>query len=164
MMLRRGTGGWYVNGIVARWPRAAISLRDAETYARAGSVAIPLLTTADLAVRNVLFAEAAPLFQAPSGTTVQNSLDLTGNALNTSPATTASLFAAFPASVTSTTTAAAFDWTPAAGSAASGGGMATFAGKLATSAGAVVTGTSYVGAANPAGPKWWQGWTIYARQ
>ncbi len=27
-VLRRGTGGYYLNGVVARWPRAAISLRD----------------------------------------------------------------------------------------------------------------------------------------
>src|SRR5690606_15494612 len=28
MLLRRGTGGVYVNGVIARWPTAAISLRD----------------------------------------------------------------------------------------------------------------------------------------
>jgi hypothetical protein len=31
MMLRRGTGGLYVNGIVARYSRAAISIRGQET-------------------------------------------------------------------------------------------------------------------------------------
>ncbi|HLL46723.1 MAG TPA: fibronectin type III domain-containing protein, partial [Longimicrobiaceae bacterium] len=34
MMLRRGTGGYYVNGIVTRWPNAAIALRNTTTAAR----------------------------------------------------------------------------------------------------------------------------------
>src|SRR5919112_1604241 len=49
IMLRRGTGGYYVNGIVARWPNAGVSVRNAETYARAGSAATPDLAAADLA-------------------------------------------------------------------------------------------------------------------
>ena len=35
-------------------------------------------------------------------------------------------------------------------------------GAIATKAGTFVTGTAYRGAADPAGPKWWQGWTNYA--
>ena len=163
MMLRRGTGGFYVNGVVARFPRGAVSLRDTETYARAGSTATPDLATADLAVKNVVFTENSVVFQAPSGTTVQNSLDMTGNALVGSSATTAALFTAFPTTVSATTTASAFDWTPAASSSIATGGLATFTGKLAAAAGTAVAGTAYVGAAQPGGTKWWQGWTIYAR-
>ena len=160
-MLRRGTAGYYVNGVLSRWPRAAISVRDAETYVRAGSAATQDLNTADLAVKNVLVTESAAPFQTGTG---QNSLDLAGNAItNNTTATTASLFTAFPTTVDATTTAAAFDWTPPAASPAAAGGLATFTGKLATAAGTVVTGTSYVGAAQPGGQKWWQGWTIYAR-
>ena len=160
-MLRRGTAGYYVNGVLSRWPRAAISVRDAETYVRAGSAATQDLNTVDLAVKNVLVAESAAPFQAGTG---QNSLDLAGNAItNNTTATTASLFTAFPTTVDASTTAAAFDWTPPAASPAAAGGLATFTGKLATAAGTVVTGTSYVGAAQPGGQKWWQGWTIYAR-
>ena len=73
------------------------------------------------------------------------------------------MFTTFPASVSGTTTATAFDWTPAAGSPAATGGLATFTGKLATAAGTTVAGTAYVGAAQPTGTKWWQGWTIYVR-
>lgn len=167
MMLRRGTGGYYVNGIVARYPRAGVSLRDADSYARAGGAAVQDLATADLAVKNVLFAETPVLFQAPqptsSGTTVQNSLDLAGNALTNSTAATASLFTAFPAAVTPATTAAAFDWAPANGAATAAGGLATFTGKLASRAGTAVTGTAYLGAAAPGGAKWWSGWTVYAQ-
>jgi len=37
------------------------------------------------------------------------------------------------------------------------------AGAIATKAGTVVTATPYVGGVAPGGPKWWQGWTSYAR-
>lgn len=161
LVLRRGTAGHYVNGIVARWPRAAVSVRDPETYLRAGSVAIPDLATADLAVRNLLFVQDAADFQ----TGQQPPFDLTGNALRSAGATqtTAALFTAFPTTTSATTAAASFDWTPPAGSMATTGGLTTFAGKLATKAGTVVTATAYVGAADPAGAKWWAGWTAYAK-
>lgn len=165
MMLRRGTGGYYVNGVVARYPRAGISLRDAATYNRAGATATPDMATTDLAVRNVLFVETPVVFQGANGTNVQNSFDLATNALTTSAATTASLFLAFPATINEATTAAAFDWTPAAASPAATGGMTAFSGKLATKvAGSTVTGTAYLGAAAPSGPKWWAGWTVYAQK
>lgn len=171
MMLRRGTGGYYVNGVVARWPRAGVSLRDAATYARAGSTASPDLATTDLAVRNVLFAETPVLFEAQvaGSTTIQNSFDPAANALVTSTAATTALFTAFPAAVTAATTAAAFDWRPAASSPAASGGLATFTGKLATRAsGGSLTGnsfggTAYVGAAQPGGQQWWSGWTVYSQ-
>jgi hypothetical protein len=163
MMLRRGTGGYYVNGIVARYPRGGVSLRDTETYARAGSTGTTDLATADLAIKNVFFTENSVVFQGPTGNNVQNSLDLAGNALTSGTATTTSLFTAFPATVSASTTAAAFDWTPAASSPVATGGLATFTGKLAAAAGTSVAGTAYVGAAQPGGTKWWQDWTIYAR-
>jgi hypothetical protein len=163
MMLRRGTGGYYVNGVVARYPRGGVSLRDADTYTRAGATAITDLATADLGVKNVVFTDNAVVFQGANGSNVQNSLDLTGNALVSSTAGTAALFTAFPTTVSATTTAAAFDWTPAATSPIATGGLAAFAGKLSTAAGTTVAGTAYVGAAQPNGTKWWQGWTIYAR-
>jgi hypothetical protein len=165
MMLRRGTGGFYVNGLVARYPRAAVSLRDPETFVRAGSTATQDLATTDLAVKNNLFVETPVVFQAANGTNVQNALDLAGNAItNNTTATTASLFTAFPATINGTTAASAFDWTPAATSPLATGGLATFTGKLATLAGTTVTATAYIGAADPAGPKWWQGWTTYSQK
>lgn len=165
MMLRRGTGGYYVNGVVARYPRAGVSLRDQATYAnRAGGTPVTDLNTADLAVKNVYFTENAVVFQGPNGTNVQNSLDLAGNSLVDGTATTASLFTAFPATVTETTTASDFDWTPASAAPITAGGLTTFTGKLATAAATTVTGTAYLGAADPSGAKWWQGWTVYAQK
>ncbi|HEU0079466.1 MAG TPA: fibronectin type III domain-containing protein [Longimicrobiaceae bacterium] len=148
MMLRRGTGGYYVNGIVARWPNAAIALRDASTLARAGD--------GSLVVRNLLLAENANTFENNG-----NTLDVATSAIEAGTAATASLFTAFPTGAPSG--ASAFDWTPSAGSAARSGGTGAFTGALAAKAGTFVTGTGYRGAVDPAGPKWWQGWTTYAR-
>lgn len=151
MMLRRGTGGHYVNGIVARYSRAAISLRDQPTLDR--------ITAGDLSLKNLLLAENAVIFQPAAGSTVQGAVDLAANAIEAVEATTASLFTAFPTGTPAN--AAAFDWTPSATSAARTGGLTTFSGQLATKAGAFITGTSYRGAADPNGAKWWQGWTNY---
>lgn len=161
MMLRRGTGGYYVNGIVARWARAAISVRDAETYARAGGVSIPDLATADFAVRNVLVSTNAATFQS-NGSATQYAFDLGGNAILEDASAVSTLFAAFPTTGAVPTTAS-LDWTPSAGSAAGSGGLMSFTGRLATAAGSVVAGSAYQGAAAPGGAKWWQGWTVYAR-
>lgn len=168
ILLRRGTGGYYVNGLVARWSRAAVSVRDAETYARAGSTPTPDIATTDLALRNIVFVETPTLFETGTG---RSGFDETGNSLITSQATTAATFSTFPATVDDATTEAAFDWTPAAGSAPATGGLATFpTGRLATkaagasSAGHAFAGTAYMGAVAPGGPKWFQGWTKYDRR
>jgi hypothetical protein len=161
MMLRRGTGGFYVNGVLARWPRAAVSIRDTETFLRAGSAITPDLVTTDLAVRNILIAESAVAFQTGTG---QNAFDLATNNIVQDAALTSALFTGFPASITTSTTASAFDWTPPAGSAAASGGLATFSGKLSTAAGTAVPATAYRGAAAPGGAKWWAGWTVYSQQ
>jgi hypothetical protein len=161
VMLRRGTGGFYVNGVLARWPRAAISVRDTETFLRAGSVVTPDLATTDLAVRNVLITESAVAFQTGTG---QNAFDLATNNIVQDAALTGALVTAFPASIGTATTVAAFDWTPPAGSAAASGGLATFSGKLSAAAGTAVTATAYRGAAAPGGAKWWAGWTVYNQQ
>jgi len=161
MMLRRGTGGYYVNGVIARWPTDGISLRDQQTYDRAGATATPA-ATADLQVRNIVFAETnAKLFQAPSAT--QFALDPAANNLTLSAATAASLFAAIPAVGASPASINEFDFTPAAGSPIATAGLSTFTGAIATKAGTFVSGTAYAGGAAPGGPKWWQGWTSYAR-
>ena len=165
MMLRRGTGGYYVNGVLARFPRAGVSLRDNETFVRAGSVAIPDVTTSELIVRNILFSEVAggTIFQTGGGSTIQNSFDLAGNNLINSSATAASLFTALPAQGAVPAGVSAFDWTPPSGGTITTGGLTPFTGKIATKGGSVVTGTAYLGAAEPGGTKWWSGWTVYAR-
>ena len=161
MMLRRGTGGYYVNGVLARWSADGVSLRDVATYARGGSTLTPS-ADADLQIRNVFFAETNSLmFQAPSAT--QNALDATANNLTLSAATAASLFTAIPAVGSVPTSLAAFDFTPATGSPIASGGLATFTGAILAKAGTFVTPTTYMGGVAPGGPKWFQGWTSYSR-
>ncbi|HEY7233693.1 MAG TPA: fibronectin type III domain-containing protein [Gemmatimonadaceae bacterium] len=165
MMLRRGTGGYWINGVAARFPAGGVSLRDAETFQRAGSVAVPDLATSDFQVRNDYFTElGGPLFQANTATpATQFEFDAAGNSLTLATVAATTLFAAIPAAGAVPSGVSAFDWTPAASSPITTGGMSTFSGKIATKAGTFVTGTSYVGAADPAGAKWWAGWTVYAR-
>ncbi len=150
MILRRGTGGYYVNGIVSRWARAAISLRDQPTLDR--------ITGTELALSNLLLAENGVVFQPQSGATIQGTVDVTAAAIEANAATSTSLFTGLPA----TPTLGTLDWSLSAASPARTGGLATFTGAIATKAGTVVTATSYRGAADPSGPKWWQGWTNYA--
>jgi hypothetical protein len=149
MVLRRGTGGTYINGVVARWPRRAISIRDASTFRRESQDS--------LIVSNVLFAEnAGGNFEADS---VKQRLGASG--FDSSGITAASLFTTFPATIGGTTTGASFDWTPATGSPAATGGLSTFTGLIQQRASPFVQGTAYRGAAAPGGPKWWEGWTVY---
>ncbi len=166
MMLRRGTGGYYVNGVVARWPSGAAAIRDAGTYARGGDTQTPS-ATADLQVRNV-FAADVPRFFQPAATPAPPTppsfeLDLAANNLTLSAATAASLFTAIPAVGATPASIDEFDFTPAANSPIATSGMSTFTGAIAAKAGTFVTATPYAGAVAPGGAKWWQGWTAYAR-
>ena len=98
LMLRRGTGGFYINGVATRFPAAGVSLRDPESFLRAANAAVPDLATSDLQVRNVVFAETPVVFQANTTTPAsQFALDLTGNALTSSSAASTALFTAIPA-------------------------------------------------------------------
>jgi hypothetical protein len=161
MMLRRGVGGLYVNGVVARYTRAGVSIRGEQTNQR--------IQDGLLAVRNIYFTENATIFQTGTGTgeNAQYSLDLAANGLEAGTAATASLFRALPTgNDLRTATGASFDWTPAAGSPIATGGLTSFASlpsALREAAGSFVTPTAYRGAADPNGAKWWAGWTTYAR-
>lgn len=153
--VRRGTGGFFVNGIVARWPNKGFNLRDAATDS--------LRKIDSLVMKNVLFAQNTANFD-PEGNATElgwpSKFVVTGSGIVQDGGTAGSHFVALPAD-TNNTSAASFDWTPSATSASRNGGLATFTGTLAARAGAAVTGTAYMGAADPNGPKWWQGWTTY---
>lgn len=146
MVLRRGAGGHYVNGIVARWPNAAIAYRDAATKSRE--------TEGVLSLQGIFVAQTTNLFQ--SG---QQTYAGPGDIEHAPATTAASLFTALAATPSS---ASDLDWSLAAGVAPRTGGVSVFAGDLASRAGTAVTATSYRGAADPNGAKWWQGWTTYA--
>jgi len=160
MMLRRGTGGLYVNGVIARYSRAAISIRGQEVKNR--------LDAGLLAVRNVLLAENGAVFQPgdpndPDPTQRQFTLDMGANGLEETAAATVDLFASLPADPADP---GDLDWAPAAGSPLATGGLHDFSGlpqTLREAAGTFITPTAYRGAADPNGERWWEGWTYYAR-
>src|SRR5690606_33536996 len=130
---------------------AAFSLRDQTTLDR--------MAAGDLLLRNVYVTQTGPTFQAASGSTVQGTVDLVQNAIQEGTAAVASLFTSMP---TPPTGVAQLDWTPPAASPIATGGLTTFPAALAARAGNFITPTTFRGAANPEGPKWWQGWTNYA--
>jgi hypothetical protein len=158
-VIRRGGGGFYVNGVVARWSSAAFSLEGSAVKSR--------LDAGQLVVNNVLLAENGNSFLpssiSGSSTTTRYSLDPAQNAIQLFAGTTASLFTAFPATAGTSTTGASFDWSPATSSPIAQGGTTAFTGALQTRAGTFVTATPFRGAAAAGGEKWWQGWTNYAR-
>ncbi|MBY0490737.1 MAG: hypothetical protein K2R93_12920 [Gemmatimonadaceae bacterium] len=164
-VLRRGTGGYYFNGVIARWPRQAISMRDSTTNNR--------FQVDSLFFKNNYLAEngtqnGGVIFD-PVGTNFGQETAFTGrnqnNTVAASGVTAASLFASLPAG-SATTTAANFDWAPAAGSPIATGGLSSFASdpRIAARASTFIVPTAYRGAADPAATtKWWAGWTNYAR-
>jgi hypothetical protein len=151
MQLRRGTGGFYVNGVVTRFENAAISLRDQSTLDR--------IADGDLVLRNIFVTDNTVTFLPQTGSTVQGTVDLAANDIVEGTEAAADLFTLLPLAPT---LESQLDWSPAAGSPIATGGLATFSGALATKAGTFVTGTAYRGAADPNGPKWWEGWTNLA--
>jgi hypothetical protein len=150
VVLRRGTGGYLTNGIIARWQGQGLSVRETETNDR--------LTADSLSVVNMLFAENTLNYDEDGGENFGfESVFAAANHVQTTDAA-ASLFTSL--------TAPALDWTPPAGSAAETG-----AGTVAIPTeftgdffGGDLPNTTYFGAADPAGAKWWEGWTNYATQ
>ena len=163
-VLRRGTGGYYLNGVLARWPRGGISLRDSTSNNR--------FQVDSLIVRNLYFAENGVLasganFDAATSNFGQESAFTARNSnivVGAGTVTAASLFTSLP-TVSGTTTGASFDWSPAASSPIATGGLSSFTAdpRIAARVGTFITPTAYRGAAAPGGTKWWAGWTNYAR-
>jgi hypothetical protein len=146
IVLRRGTGGYLTNGIVARWQRQGLTVRDAQTGAR--------ITSDSLNVVNLLLAENTTNYDADAGADFGKSATFAADNHVLAPGTAASLF--------TNLTAGSFDWTPTA-TAASGAGTVVIPSEYTGGFfGATLPNTTYFGAADPAGPKWWEGWTNYA--
>lgn len=155
MVLRQGTGGTFVNGIVARFPGRGLSVRNEFTDT--------LRMRDSLTVRNLLMAGNAANFDV-AGTNFGQASNFANAAIEESSATPSSLFLSLPAAGANPTSAAQLDWTPAAGSPAATGGLTAFPAIIAARAGTFIIPTAYRGAADPAGPKWWAGWTVYTRR
>ena len=125
-------------------------MRDSVTGAR--------IDEGTLVIRNMYLAQNGGVFESGSQ---RYSVDLAGNNIEAASATAASVFTALPAGQPASETE--LDWSLASGAGARSGGTGSFTGSLATKAAGLVTGTTFRGAWDPNGPRWWQGWTRYAR-
>jgi hypothetical protein len=147
MVLRRGTGGYLTNGIVARWQSQALSVRDEETNT--------LLTADSLNLSNILFAENATTYDADDSGDfgVADAFTDANHVVSADPA----------ASIFTSLTPTALDWTPVAGSdAEAGAGTVVIPTEYTGNFfGGTLENTTYFGAADPGGEKWWEGWTQY---
>ena len=156
--IRRGTGGVLINGIMGRVQGIAIDVRDAETDA---------MRTADsLFISNNIFTANVGGNFDPIGTNFGQKTNFPNNDdLAIDPV---SLFTAIPAVKTAPASAAALDWSLSAASVARTGGLTTLPARViarvANYFGGTIAGTAYRGAADPAGAKWWAGWTNYETQ
>lgn len=156
-VIRRGSGGVIVNGIMARWQGIGLDVRDAATN--------NMRLADSLFISNNMFVANAGGNFDPDGTNFGQKANFPSNDdLTTDPS---SLFAALPAAGT-VPTVATLDWTPSASSAARTGGLTTFPARVvartSTFFGGAMPATAYRGAADPAATaKWWAGWTSYAR-
>jgi len=163
--LRRGTGGVWMNGILARWPEAAISVFDPETNQR--------LTEDSLNVRNLVLADNNRDFDAVGANNRFGQADkFANNQIRTTTTAAHTLFANVPAASVAIANNFALDWRPAAGAAGQllreGGTGTTLPGLIPTRVqnffGGTLQGTTYVGAIDPASTTpWYAGWTRYYR-
>jgi hypothetical protein len=145
--LRRGTAGYWANGIVARWKGTGLSVRDAWSDT--------LLSQRDsLNVVALLLAENAANYDTTSNFGQAAKFAADGHKVFASTTTVDTLLGI-------DVTAPSLDWTPKAGSPANTGGATVPVARVAGYFGNSWANTVYLGAADPAGAKWWQGWTAY---
>lgn len=151
-VFRRGTGGYFFNGVLARWKGIAINIRDAWTDT--------LFVQRDsLNLSSLILAQNGFNYD-----TVGSGFGQTTNF----PAGELATHKAFAANVAADTllglnlNPTSLDWTPKAGSPADAGATNVPAAKVAGYFGGTWVNTTYIGAADPSGAKWWQGWTSYA--
>lgn len=155
-VIRRGSGGVLVNGIMARWQGIGLDVRDAAT---------DNLRVADsLFISNNIYASNGGGNFDPAGTNFGQKTNFANN--DDLSVDASSLFTSLPAAG-ATPTVASLDWSLSAASPARTGGMTTFPARVvartAAYFGSAISATAYRGAADPSGTKWWSGWTNYAR-
>ena len=170
-VLRRGTGGTLFNGIIARFPGIGLDIRDAFTDS--------LRLRDSLNITNLILAENGPaatptnydadgadlLLTCPAGADVETCRRF-GQAgkFTTSNHQVGTAAASLITSLNPT----GLDWTPKATAGqpdpTTGGSTvvpAHFDARTAGFFGAAMPKTTYIGAADPTGAKWWEGWTEY---
>lgn len=168
--IRRGAGGVWINGVIARWPESTISIFQQETVDR--------LAPDSLDIRNLFFTDNARNSDTPAMETA-TSVDArrffqqsrwNNRGIDSATTATEAAFVSFPAAATVIANDATFDFTPATGSPARTGGLSTLSARIIARTsnffGGALAGTTFRGAADPAIPlanQWWTGWTSYRR-
>jgi len=154
--IRRGSGGSLFNGVIARWQGIGLNVVDAQTDQRRQEDSL-------FVSNNVFASNAGGNFNA-AGTGFGQLTSFPSN--DDSQADPTTFFAALPAAGAAPTLAG-LDWTPSATSPLRSGGLTTLpprvAARVTSFFGGTMPATSYRGAADPSGTKWWAGWTSYAR-
>ena len=150
LVARRGTGGVFVNGAIARWPGRAINIRDAFTDS--------LRLRDSLYIGYVALAENGANYD-PDGSNFGQETKFAANGMTATAGAATTLFASV--------SAPNLDFTPVAAGAAATGGLTTFPARISARVtnffGASLPATSYRGAASSDGAnRWWNGWTAHA--
>lgn len=161
MLVRRGTGGVFMNGVIGRWPESGLSVFDVETSNR--------ITEDSLNILNTLFIDNQRTFDTTGMTTrFGTEARFTGNNLVTSTDAAHTIFTSVPSAATTVNNGFAFDWRPAVGSPIRTGGTgATLPGLVPNRVnnyfGGTLAGTTFRGAVAPDVAAWYEGWTTYYR-
>ena len=149
MVLRRGTGGYLTHGLVGRWQRQGISIRDAQSGAH--------LAGDSLRVVNLLLVENAANYDDDAGANFAKVAGFAGaNHVAAAGPITGLLQSLTPGS--------ANFLQPVGGSAAASvtGAVAIPNEVLGGFFGGTLTPANFYGAVDPAGTPWYAGWTYYA--
>ena len=148
ILIRRGSGVTLVNGVVARWPKTALTIRDdfTETMRQRDSVTIS----------NLFMTQNGSNFD-PDGSFYGQREKFAGASIEESTLDAASLFVRYEPST------GTLEWDPSGGSPIAAGGMFPFTGRIAARAGSAIFPAHFRGATGAGGLQWWQGWTSYAR-
>lgn len=149
-VLRRGTGGTFRNGVLARWRGTALNIRDAWTDS--------LRARDSLSIRGLVLADNGFAFDTAGGglNGLATADKFTANNIRTSATATAALF--------TSVNPAGLDWRPAGGATSilATGSETAPAARVANYFGGTWANTSYVGAIDPAATAlWYSGWTRY---
>ncbi|MDP3909893.1 MAG: fibronectin type III domain-containing protein [Gemmatimonadales bacterium] len=146
-VIRRGAGGFWANGILAAWKGTAINVRDAWTDS--------LLQQYDsLNIQGVLLAQNGANYDTTSNFGQASKFAGDGHVTYASDVLVDTLLGI-------NIDPAGLDWTPKAGAPSNSGGVTAPAARVAGFFGGTWVNTTYLGAADPAGAKWWLGWTAY---
>jgi hypothetical protein len=148
MVIRRGHMGFYSNLILAKWNAFAISVRDT-------SVTLAVRDSSNIV--NAILAENVAAYEPstdPAFTDVQFTALFALDNHRTEASATGLITNLTPGS---------FDWTPT-GAAATGCNTVAIpaAYNVANFFAGTLTLPAYCGAVDPAGPKWYEGWTVHA--